>query len=94
MSTDETEIWKEYRRAQRQRRRNRLSPRIDAIVALRAKGYDVQELNGGYQFRIDGALDLYPIHQRYHDLRTQTRGGYKDPMAVAVRCLKQGEATP
>lgn len=84
---EESELWREYRRAQQQRRSDRLGPRTEAILALKGKGFDVRALTE-YQFRIDGALDLFPIHQRYHHLPTQARGGYRNPVDVAMRFLR------
>lgn len=81
------EVWREYRRAQQERRAERLPGRTEEILALKAKGYDVRQLSE-YQFRIDGALDLYPIHRRYHALKVNQRGDYKSALAVAVKFLK------
>ena len=80
--------WREYRRAQQQRRSARLPERQAEIDALRGKGFDVQELNARYQFRIDGIVDLYPLHRRYHVLTTGKRGGYTDPVTVAMRFVR------
>ncbi len=59
---DMGEAWREYRRAQQQRRADRIGPRTDEILALRGKGFDVKPLTD-FQFRIDGKLDLFPIHR-------------------------------
>lgn len=92
--------WREYRRAQQERRAARLPVQTEAILALRGKGFDVRQITD-YQFRIDGALDLYPIHRRFHDLRTQRRGtramvtlgrSYREPMDIAVRTLRTPRA--
>lgn len=80
--------WKEYGRAQQQRRAGRLPGRQDKIRGLRAKGFTVEEKNGGYHFRIDGALDLFPIHQRFHALKANERGSYQNPVTVAMRFLR------
>lgn len=82
-----SEDWREYRRAQQQRRQERHGPRRADILALRGKGFDVVALTD-FQFRVDGALDLYPIHRRYHHLPTKQRGDYKNAMEVAVRLLR------
>lgn len=86
------DLWREYRRAQQERRASRLGPRTDEILALSGKGFDVVPLTS-YQFRIDGALDLFPIHRRFHDLKTQTRGGYRNAMDIAVRRLRSRATT-
>lgn len=46
------------------------------LKRLSDKGYDVQNLNKGYQFRINNRLDVYPTNKRYHDIKTGKRGGY------------------
>ena len=86
---DMGDAWREYRRAQQQRRGDRLGPRTAEIEALAGKGFDVRTLSA-YQFRIDGTLDLYPIHRRFHHLPTQQRGGYRHPLDVAMRFLRRG----
>jgi len=87
----DSDLWREYRRAQQQRRAERLPKRTDEILALRGKGYDVRQLSD-YQFRVDGALDFYPIHRRYHHITTGKRGDYKNPLSTAIRLLKGGRA--
>src|SRR5688572_28549993 len=61
--------WKDYRQAQQDRRALRLPIRTEEILALRQDGFDVRQLTE-YQFRVDGKLDLYPTHRRYHDIAT------------------------
>jgi hypothetical protein len=87
-SADMGEAWKEYGRAQQQRRASRLPGRQEEIRALRGKGFTVEEKNGGYHFRIDSALDLFPIHQRFHALKANQRGNYQNPVTVAMRFLR------
>jgi hypothetical protein len=89
---DMSDLWREYRRAQQERRASRLGPRTDEILALAGKGFDVRVLTE-YQFRIDGALDLFPIHRRFHDLKTQARGGYQNALDVAIRRLRTRAVT-
>ncbi len=67
--------WKEYRAAQQERRAARLPARTSEILHLKELGYRVRRLSD-YQFRINEQLDLYPIHRRYHVLRTGKRGTY------------------
>lgn len=31
-----------------------------------------------YQFRVNGVLDIYPSSQRYHDIKANKRGSYKN----------------
>lgn len=83
-----SELWREHRRAQQQRRADRLPQRTEEILALRGKGFTVEQKTD-YHFRVDGTLDLFPIHRRYHHLKTNTRGSYQNPMAVAVKFLRR-----
>jgi hypothetical protein len=90
---DSSDLWREYRRAQQQRRTDRLPKRTAEILALRGKGVNVVQLTP-YQFRLDGVIDLYPIHRRFHHLKTGQRGHYRTALAVAVwaiRGAKDGE---
>src|SRR4051812_13942311 len=92
-SNDESALWREYRRAQQERRASRLGPRTDEILALQGKGFHVRALTD-FQFRIDSTLDLYPIHKRYHHLPTEKRGDYHNALACAVKfCRSLRERT-
>lgn len=73
----ETETWKQHKREQQIRRAERLPERTDAILHLKVAGYDVEQKTE-FHFRINGAIDLYPIHNRWHDLRSNKRGGAQD----------------
>lgn len=84
---DETmgEAWRGYRQDQQARRAERLPVRTDEIFALRNEGYKVEQLTP-YQFRINGVLDLYPIHNRWHHINTGQRGGTRN-LVERVRTL-------
>jgi hypothetical protein len=79
----DTESWREYRQEQQARREKRLPVRTAAILALRSEGFVVTKLTE-YCFRINGRLDLYPVHNRWHDIQTNQRGGARD-LVVFVR---------
>lgn len=74
--SEDSELWQAYREEQKQRRSERLPIRQEEIESLSEKGYEVKRLTA-YQYRIDGRIDLYPIHNRWHDLKTGRRGGHK-----------------
>lgn len=80
--------WEEYRRAQSNRRGDRMPQRRAEVEALRGNAYDVVELAFGH-FRIDGKLDLYLLHRRFHYLPTDTRGGYIKAKEVAAQWLRR-----
>lgn len=69
--------WDSWKFDQQQRRQKRLPIRTKAILHLRVAGYDVEQKTE-YHFRINGVLDLFPIHNQWHDIRTNERGGAKD----------------
>lgn len=71
--------WEEYRRAQQQRRSERLPKRQSLIEKIGAiKEFSVRKITD-YQFRITHArsekvIDIYPIHLRWHIINTNERG--------------------
>ena len=71
------EFWKDYRDDQKDRRQKRLPEKTKEIYDLEQFGY-VIEIKTEYQFRVNGAVDLFPIHKRYHDLRSNRRGNYRN----------------
>ena len=73
--SDMGEMWHDMREAQQERRAKRLPLRTTEILSLKDDGFDVEEKTP-YQFRINGRLDLFPTHNRYHDIRKNIRGGY------------------
>lgn len=89
---DMGDAWEGYREAQQARRWRRLPGRQQEILDLRGAGFDVRQLTD-YQFRIDGRLDLYPIHRRYHDVQANRRGSYRNAKDIAVRVLRSGAAS-
>lgn len=42
--------------------------------------YDLQYelLNSGYQIRIENTLDVYPVNQKWHEIKTNKRGEWSD----------------
>lgn len=71
------DMFKEHREAQRERRQARLPKRTAEIEGLAAEGFRIRRLTE-FQFRVNDRLDLYPIHNRYHDIKRNKRGGYPD----------------
>lgn len=84
---EDTEMWRDYRQQQQARRRIRLPIRTQEILDLRAKNFTVDQVTE-YQFRIDGKLDLYPTHKRFHNLKTGKRGHYITAIAIANVALR------
>lgn len=69
--------WYQYRSEQKERRAVRLPVRQQEIEALAKDGYTVEKKTE-YQYRINGLIDLYPIHNRWHNIKTNKRGGAKN----------------
>ena len=72
-----SEAWTEYKDEQRERRAARLEKRTEQILSLREKGYKVHRFTD-YQYRINDAVDLYPTHNLFHDLKTGVRNNYQE----------------
>lgn len=63
-----------YRKERAQRR----DEQIPELLKLADQGYDIRVVNEeGYQFRVNGLLDIYPTNKRYHDLKKNKRGSYE-----------------
>lgn len=64
-------------------RRDAILPiRQAEILALRDHGYTVEQKTP-YHFRINGTLDLFPVHLRFHFIPTNTRGRYRTAITIA-----------
>lgn len=92
---DMGDFWHDVRHAQRARRIKRLPVRTRHILELERDGYIITPMTP-YQFRVNGCLDLYPTHNRWHDLRSNTRGGAADLIEFVRRRLPlaQSNGTP
>jgi len=82
----DAEDFKERREAQQQRRAERL-PRRQLEIEMLFPEYQVQKLTP-YQFRINGVIDLYPIHRNWHNIKTQKRGVYKTAIEIVKQHIK------
>lgn len=67
----------DYKEQQRARRAKRLPIRTATILALRKEGFTVEQKTE-YPLRVNGRLDVWPIHNRWHDIKRNKRGGAKD----------------
>lgn len=80
---DVKEAWREYREEQVVRRQERLPRRTAQLLTLRNEGFEIEQ-KSPYQFRVNGVLDVWLTHNRYHDIKANKRGGFPD-VAVFVR---------
>lgn len=67
MSKRQTRFWKEMAKAKRERRKQRREEREKTFLKLEAEGFEVKRITP-YQYRINGLLDIYTTHGKYHDL--------------------------
>ena len=72
--SDSSEYSRQYKDAQQARRAKRLPIRQSEIEGL-SDNYTVKKLTD-YQYRINDTLDLFPIHLRFHNIKTNKRGYY------------------
>lgn len=68
--------WSQYKDEQKERRQERLPVRQKEIEDLALIGYEVKKITE-YQYRINNTYDLYPIHNRWHHLKTNKEAGLK-----------------
>lgn len=70
---------KSPRQFRNSRVRNKVKDEINTFRGV----YEMEWLTP-YQCRIEGILDLYPTHRKFHNLITNERGGFAD----AKTCLE------
>lgn len=80
--------WDQYKSEQRQRRQTRLPVRQLEIESLSELGYAVEKKTE-FQYRINGVVDLYPIHNRWHNIKTNKRGGAKNLKQFIIDTIKK-----
>lgn len=56
----------------------------EKIMGLKEFGIPVRWITP-YQARIFDVLDLYPTHQRYHNIKTGERGGYASLASIVLK---------
>ena len=78
--SDISEMWADYRKAQKQRRKDRLPKSQQEIEDLKLAGFEVIKRTEYHYSVIKGThrIDLYPTHKRYHVLTTNRRGTYRN----------------
>lgn len=86
-NTESGEEWSQYKEEQKDRRQERLPIRQAEIESLAGLGYEVKKLTE-YHYRINGEYDLYPIHNRWHRLKDNKRGGAKNLKQFILSTIK------
>lgn len=71
------EYFKNYRDRQKERRDERMNERLKEVFHLEGLGFSVKELVFGH-FRVNGQLDIFPMHNKYHHLAKNERGTYEN----------------
>jgi len=74
---DVGEMWREERKAYKIRRDARIERWKKTMEWLKANGLVVEFLTE-YQVRINGMLDLYIVHGRYHNIKFNRRGNFSN----------------
>lgn len=87
MSEELKDFWKEYKDEQKVRRAERLPIRTEALVSLRSEGFKVVRKTD-YHYRVNDRLDIWLIHNRYHDILLNRRGGFKEVASFVRRFFK------
>lgn len=77
MNTETSEFWDDVKEGQRKRRDKRLPVRTKNLLELQKEGFKVEEKTM-YHFRVNDCLDIWPTHNRFHDLKRNKRGGYPE----------------
>lgn len=67
------EFWQIKRRHQRERRKVRLHDRRHQIIRLKDEGFEV-ESKTEVHYRINRLLDIWLVHNQYHDIENNKRG--------------------
>jgi len=67
----------------------RRAPQI--VRFCRKYGFDLQDFNNGYQLRIEGVLDVYPVRGRWHWIPTGERGDFDTPQDLRKVLLSKTE---
>ncbi len=86
MSMDADDM-KQYREDQQKRRATRLPIRQKEIESLSELGYDVKKLTD-WQYRVNNLYDLYPIHNRWHHLKSGKRGGAQNLKQFIINTIQ------
>lgn len=81
--SDMREAFDALKEHNRERRAEAREAGVKAIRELATRGYEVKELTE-YQFRVNGVVDLYPVHRRFHELKTGRRGVYDRHWPAAI----------
>jgi hypothetical protein len=89
---DMREAWDDYKEFKAAEKAAYMPARIAAIMSLRESGHEVRVLVEGVHYRVDGRLDLYPVHRRWHDIKANRRGWYRDPSQCVSRALGKEHA--
>lgn len=90
---DSNEDFVTYHEEQKERRAHRLPIRQAEIQSLSEMGYTVKKLTE-YQYRINDTYDLYPLHNRWHNIKTNTRGGAKSLIQFIIEKTKPEKPIP
>lgn len=73
--TELGEDWRAWKEDKKTKNKERLKDNTEDILALKDMMFEVEKLTE-YQYRINKTLDLYPVHRKFHNIKTGKRGTY------------------
>ncbi len=59
-------------------------------MGLKRQGYTVEQKTP-YHFRVNDRIDVWPIHNKWHDIKTNERGGCRDLAAWVKQRIRPNE---
>lgn len=78
------DFWKWYKDEQKVRREERVPVRQEAILSLRKEGFKIVKKTYNH-YRVNDRLDIWITHNRFHDIRLNRRGGFKEVKSFVRR---------
>ena len=91
MASEDGEMWKQLREESREHRHDKQNWSKELLEEwVLANGVDMREI-APWQFRLakgDKKIDIYPQRQKYHNLKNNQRGKYKDLIAFVTQHFK------
>jgi len=75
--SDLSESYHDFREAAKKRREERRLSETETLLSFWEDDFDIRKITD-YQFRVNSAVDIYPTNKKWHDLKTNKRGCYRD----------------
>lgn len=69
--------WKEIQQIKLEKKARKRASETDILLTLKEDGFEIQSFTL-YHFRVNGVLDIFPTSKKFHDIKADKRGRYKD----------------